>query len=229
MDTPLTSVYIPLYTKVAAVSHVYSTGHNAQFTRDSASWAFNFVNNFMQLNYRDSSQQDVYPAIESWQAKIDEQCKAMEHRDADVLSQWQIQLQAEVVASWWKLADFLVMKYNDGRVNYPTLGQGIGYPQWYANMIGFNNDIHPVWVQPAPQPEKYPLPGYWNGATQVWSDHPSTSELAATADSIVTSSFYSQVATILVAMLIAASTGIVVGRKYEQCRQKAHNTYSLLG
>merc|ERR1719313_266503 len=113
-DTPLTSVYIPLYAQVDAVSHVYSTGYNGQFTRDSASWAFNFVNNFMQLNYRDSSQRDAYPAIESWQAKIDEQCKAMEHRDPDVLSQWQIQLQAEVVASWWKLADFLVMKYNDG-------------------------------------------------------------------------------------------------------------------
>jgi len=206
-----------------------ATGYNGQFSRDSASWAFNFVNNFMQVNYRDSSEQDVYPAIANWQVKIDEECKSMEDRDADVLSQWQIRLQEEVVASWWKLADFIVMKYNDGRVNYPTMGKGIGYPQWYANMIGFNNDVHPIWVQPAPQPEKFPLPGYWNGATEVWSRHPSASALAATSDAATISSFHSQVVTIPVTFLIAASVGIVIGRKYEQSRQKAPEAYSLLG
>merc|ERR1712096_107201 len=107
---------------MGAVSASYSTGHGHEFTRASASWAFNFVNNYMQLNYRAMSLNDVYPRIQRWQDKIDTVTEAMAGANASQMKLMQIALHEEVVADWWKLADWLIMRYNDGRVNYPTLG-----------------------------------------------------------------------------------------------------------
>jgi dipeptidase len=80
MDTPLTSVYVPLYARSTGVSSYYSKGYDGEFSRDSAWWAFNFVNNYMQLNYRDSSEQDVYPAIKSWEEAIEKECETIDSK-----------------------------------------------------------------------------------------------------------------------------------------------------
>merc|ERR1712137_501432 len=106
----------------------------------------------MQLNYRGMREADVYPAIRKWQDEIDSRMAKMEEADPQRLESLQITLQEELVAAWWKLADFIVMKYNDGKVNWPKAGVSIGYPEQFSRMIGFSNDVHPVWVQPAAVP-----------------------------------------------------------------------------
>merc|ERR1712203_1041839 len=98
------------------------------------------------------SEADVYPAIRKWQDDIDSRMGEMQQADSQRLASLQISLQEEVVASWWKLADFIVMKYNDGKVNWPKAGVSIGYPEEYAKMIGFSNDVHPNWVRQAEVP-----------------------------------------------------------------------------
>merc|ERR1719361_2465140 len=71
------------------------------------------------------------------------------------------------------------MKYNDNRVNLPVPGKSSGYPQWYADMVGFSNDVRPLWVQPAEKPPaslegcvapSVPLPKVWNHNLLAWSD-----------------------------------------------------------
>jgi len=242
LDAPLTSVYVPLYAKTNAVSSPYSTGWNGEFSRDSASWAFNFVNNYMQLNYKWSSEQDVYPAIKKWQDTIDEECKAADHMGPEELAKWQISVQEKVVASWWKLADFLVMKYNDGRINHPAMGKAIGYPQWYADMIGFNNDVHPTWVQHAERPpasvpghtsQEFPLPSEWSGAKQAWFGPAGTASmfptgLSATSSVAQLSPMTTQVFVAPFTLFVAVALGVIIGRKYEQTKQKPDDAYMQL-
>merc|ERR1711904_385730 len=69
----------------------------------------------------------------------------------------------------------MIMKYNDGKVNDKKMGKSEGYPQDFADMIGFTNDVHPIWVQPAAAPptsveyvEKFALPTTWDGAARQW-------------------------------------------------------------
>lgn len=178
-DTPATSVYVPLFARAKGVSVPYSTGSNQKFSRDSAWWAFDFVNNWMQLNYKAMSTQDVLPLRENWQAAIDNELPAAEKKSPEALDAWQIGIQESLFKDWWKLADFLVMKYNDQKLNFPKTGTNYGYPDDWAKMVGFSQDVHPVWVQPASRPptnfEGYvaptvTLPRTWDGKHWVYSE-----------------------------------------------------------
>uniref|UniRef100_A0A7S2HNW7 Dipeptidase n=1 Tax=Zooxanthella nutricula TaxID=1333877 RepID=A0A7S2HNW7_9DINO len=191
MDTPTTSVYVPLFSNSSAVAPAYSRGHQSKFDRESAAWAFNFVSNFMNLNYVTMSKEDVYPAIENWQDRIDEQLPSAEKMKGEALAKWQASVQEEVAKSWWNMSDFLIMKYNDGRVNSPTVGKSPGYPAWFADLVGFSNDIHPVWVQAAGQPvpsigkslnlvrPEFQLPVSFDFATSSWSYLPAKTSLSS--------------------------------------------------
>lgn len=227
MDTPTTSVYVPLYARTSGVAQVYSTGHMSNFSRDAAAWAFNFVCNFMQLNYK-AMRQDVYPAIEAWQDTIDEQRAAAEQLAPQDLGKWQVSVQEDVVASWWKMADLLIMKYNDGRVNVPKVGAGIGYPQWFADMVGFGNDIHPTWVRATAEPPasvlhnlvgyitpEFQLPQVFDMRTKTWSYTPLETSMAASA--LPGQGLAFSATALQSALTIAALwAGVALGRIYER-------------
>jgi len=227
-DTPVTSVYVPLFARVSAISSPYATGHNQEFTRASASWAFNFVSNYMQLNYRGMSEDDVYPAIKKWQNNIDGRLSDFEAADDKALAKMQIDLQEDVVADWWKLADFLVMKYNDGKVNWPKAGKSIGYPEQFSRMIGFNNDVHPNWVNgvEAPLvtvdgyvPRSVRMPMIWHSATATWTY---ATDLATQAVST------SDLQLFLLQFFItcfALTLGVALGRGYERRNKRSPDHY----
>lgn len=151
-DTPATSVWVPLDSRAGTVAPIYQKGSSQKFTRDSAWWAFDFVNNWMQLMYKGMSEGDVLPRRKAWQDHIDEE--RLKPKDAQELGEWQVAMQERLVADWWELSDMLIAKFNDMRNragSAPFSGAPVsgGYPDWYANMIGFNHDIHPVWVERA--------------------------------------------------------------------------------
>jgi len=235
MDTPSSSVYVPLFGKagIGGVSQQYASGHQGQFSRDTASWAFNLVCNYMQLNYEAMSKDDVFPAIRSWQDRIDGQIEAASHLPAPALAKWQMDIQRRVVDDWWKLADFLIMKYNDQRTNHPSIGVATGYPQWYANMVGFSNDVHPLWVQPASQPPafvhvesyqapRYPLPKFWDHASATWRYEDVSTVTGSSGSSSSFLSIFAQGTDLAMLQalltLLALSVGMVLGRNYEQRR-----------
>lgn len=127
----------------------------------------------MQLNYRAMSSDDVYPAIQEWQDKIDGQMEELTGATMEHVSTWQVELQEMIVESWWQLGDWLIMKYNDGKTNWPKAGVSWGYPEWYAQMIGFGNDVRPIWVQPAEAPAVV-VPGYVPKTVQLplfWNNY----------------------------------------------------------
>merc|ERR1719502_1270542 len=127
----------------------YALGTHQEFTRSSAWWAFDFVNNWMQLNFKNMSQEFVFPLRDELETGIDKAREALEARGASAadLAAWHTEVQGATLSRWWKLADFLIMAYNDGFFNTPKqAGSPIGYPVEFMRAIGFNNDVHPIWV-----------------------------------------------------------------------------------
>jgi dipeptidase len=244
LDTPSSSVYVPLFGKsgISGVSKLYASGHQGEFSRDTAAWAFNFVCNYMQLNYEAMSKGEVYPAIQTWQDRIDGEVEAALHLAAPALAKWQVDVQQRLIDDWWKMGDFLVMKYNDQRINHPNVGFATGYPQWYADMVGFSNDVHPLWVQPASQPPefvkvenyeapKYPLPKIWDEGSATWRLEPvSSSSSNVLGDSPEGTTDLGAGVVLLQALLtlVAMGAGVVLGRYYEQRRQGGDDTYARL-
>merc|ERR1712032_865000 len=134
------------------------------------------------------------------------------------------------------MADFLVMKYNDQRINHPNVGAATGYPQWYADMVGFSHDVHPLWVQPASQPvvevkdyqpPLYPLPKVWDYASATWMFEAASTISSSSSSSSSTTS--PEGASILMLQslltLVALGAGVLLGRSYEQRRQGGGDTY----
>merc|ERR1719188_2884607 len=108
-DTPATSVYVPLTAKSeGGVSDTFASGHNREYDRSKAWWIFNFVNNWMQLNYHGMSTEDVLPRRSMWQDKLDKEFQEHANADANTLRLWQVDLQERLVKDWQSLADFLV-------------------------------------------------------------------------------------------------------------------------
>jgi dipeptidase len=154
-DQPMTSVYVPLLAKVRSVkqglAEAYQVGSLWEFDRKSAFWAFDFVSNWMNMNWRNTSTEEVFPLQQKLQDEIDRDIAAG-RGDAS----WQKAIQEKIIGQWWDLADRLIVKYNDGYytrvgggVSDPIIGKSYGYPDWYSRMIGQSPDVHPIWVEPA--------------------------------------------------------------------------------
>eukprot|EP00397_Hematodinium_sp_SG-2012_P000079 GEMP01000079.1.p2 GENE.GEMP01000079.1~~GEMP01000079.1.p2 ORF type:complete len:662 (+),score=137.81 GEMP01000079.1:7830-9815(+) len=152
-DAPLTSVYVPFFPQAPACSPYYSQGVNSKFTRESAWWAFDFVANWANINFRNASKENIYPLKEKLESQIEREHGLLHEKDLEAAARWAVDTQTHVVDQWWELADTLIVKYNDGFhndfVNHGQAGMGknAGYPTWWAKMVGFNNDVHPIFVK----------------------------------------------------------------------------------
>jgi hypothetical protein len=146
-DAPATSVFVPFLAQTLreakTIEHStelyatqYQTGNKAVYDRESAWWAFDFVANWMGINYRNMSTLYVYPAIAEWQDKMI--AAANTHNTQTVK-----QAQSDVVKAWWNLSDTLIVRYNDGFFNFapetPTKCVSTGYPAAYLKDIGFSD------------------------------------------------------------------------------------------
>mmetsp|Transcript_140125 Transcript_140125/g.364228 ORF Transcript_140125/g.364228 Transcript_140125/m.364228 type:complete len:685 (+) Transcript_140125:58-2112(+) len=179
-DAPATSVFVPFYAN-SSWGHEepsdYGRGSMFKFDRKCAWWAFDFVANWMELNYENMSQV-VLPAMAKAQDGLDAAMARMEQQAAAMvaggqreqalrlLSEWQTKAQQDVVDKWWQLADYLVARFNDGFDNQcidaggpprnvdrgqPScrVGVPIGYPAWWLEQVGYDFDIRPHYVKPA--------------------------------------------------------------------------------
>ena len=54
------------------------------------------------------------------------------------LTDYSIDNANRVVKEWWKLADMLIVKYNDGYVNIPEQAEEVGYPEWWLKKVGYD-------------------------------------------------------------------------------------------
>jgi len=219
VDTPQTSVYVPFYAAAGgAMAQAYGLGSNKVFSRDSAWWAFDFVMNWMQLNYRNMSLQYVFPLRDQLESAIETERLVLEarHPTPAEMGTWQIGMQENVVNQWWDLADFLIMAYNDNNFNAHTPGASIGYPVEFMNMIGFNQDVHPVFVgrvEPPRGSERNPVPPVFEN--NQWIEAAPTTVEPQFLSEHNPSSVGTWVVTMM-ACFTSASFAFIAGRKFEK-------------
>lgn len=158
VDAPASSVFVPFFADSLVdgkYSERFAIGAQQKFDRESAHWAFNFVANYMGLNYRNMSTEFVYPTRDLLQDQVISQVVEVEERlykskaNETVVSlelgTVQTEIQESVVAAWWALADMLVMRYNDGYFNFPDWAPRavriVDIPVNYLKAMGFSDDF----------------------------------------------------------------------------------------
>eukprot|EP00929_Paragymnodinium_shiwhaense_P029198 TRINITY_DN16792_c0_g2_i1.p1 TRINITY_DN16792_c0_g2~~TRINITY_DN16792_c0_g2_i1.p1 ORF type:complete len:663 (+),score=108.45 TRINITY_DN16792_c0_g2_i1:77-1990(+) len=158
-DTPASSVFVPFYPATSDFASAYRTGNMNEYDESSAWWVFDFVANWMEINYAHMSQ-DVKAKITEMQDYIDKALEPVDELllksssvDAAYLEKAQTSVQNHVVDTWRSFGKSLIVKYNDGRMNANAdaggLPTAIGYPAWYLEMFGLDNDIRPKWGMPS--------------------------------------------------------------------------------
>ena len=148
-DAPHTTCLVPFYCGMNDLPKSYQIGNMSELDRNAAWWAYNSVGNLADLKFSyaiqdiqakqqeiESKEYAMEPAIAAAAAELyktdPELCKAF-------LTDYSTSNAEKVTAEWWKLADYLMVKYSDGYVNIPTVGKSVGYPDWWLKEVGYEN------------------------------------------------------------------------------------------
>ncbi|QDZ19931.1 dipeptidase [Chloropicon primus] len=149
-DQPAGTVWAPIYAGQESVPESFLWPKQSEFSLDSAWWAFNFVNNWIQLGYS-----KMVGDVNDARAEL--QAEAMELHALVVKAVAWIPIKSVAVAvltrmsnkfidkltkSWWQVAFKLVAKYSNGLVTTgedPGERTGPGYPNWWLKAVGYTN------------------------------------------------------------------------------------------
>ena len=148
-DRPATAVLMPLYAGVTNLPEPLQTGDLLAFNRKSMWTAFNFVANYAMLKYsymikdigavRDRFEAQAFgtqagretEALDLWKKGDEAGTRALLTRYSDENAN-------AVLKEWWKLAEQLYLKYNDGYLNTKDgIGQAVFYPAWWLREVGY--------------------------------------------------------------------------------------------
>lgn len=123
-DNPATTVYVPVYCGVTDVPDSVKTQNRADFSRDSAWWAFAFTNNWANIGYSamikdiNAHQQALEGEFFALQPAVEAAAVDLYNIDPALAVQYITNYTADTinrtVAAQWDLADALVVKYSDG-------------------------------------------------------------------------------------------------------------------
>ncbi len=144
-----TSCYMPLYAGITDVPASFKIGDHWVLNRDSARWAFDYVDFHTQVAYS-AAIEDVKKAQAEWEAKtlaripeIDKEALERYNKSKDegigYLDGYCLAHADEVVKAWWKLGDDLMVRYN--KLSYYDTGKRTRerskpiYPEWWRKAI----------------------------------------------------------------------------------------------
>jgi len=143
-DAPHSTCYIPLYCQITEVPKSFSEGSRITFDKDFAWWAFNFVSNWADLKYSymiediKAAQEEIEGGFFAMQSAVEMAALELYKKDPALavkyLTNYSNDAANRAVDRWWKLADELVAKYDDGYVNGLD---SVGYPTWWLEDVGF--------------------------------------------------------------------------------------------
>lgn len=145
-DAPHSTCYIPFYCQITEVPESFSTGSRIIFDKGFAWWAFNFVSNWADLKYSymiediKTAQKEVEGDFFAMQSAVEIAALDLYKKDPALavkyLTNYSNDAANRAVNRWWKLADELVAKYDDGYVNALD---SVGYPTWWLEEVGFGD------------------------------------------------------------------------------------------
>jgi len=117
-----TSCYVPFYAGATELPKSFAVGDHFVFSRDSARWAFDYVDFHVQVVYN-AAIEDVKAAQKEWEhgafgrvAETDalaaEQFKRNPKQAIKTITGFGLNNAQNVVKAWWTLGDDLLVKYN---------------------------------------------------------------------------------------------------------------------
>ena len=148
--TPASTCFTPFYVGSTAIADPYKICDPRMFTRDSAFWAFNFVENWSALNYmringdvtakRDEMEKELGESVKA----MDQKALALHKQDPKkvpaLLTEFTITSANSTFKTWQAFGDLLIARYADGGVNYPgELNQKKGYPKEWLKTTSWPN------------------------------------------------------------------------------------------
>ncbi len=150
-----TSCFMPFYAGVTEIPRSFEVGDHWVFSRDSARWAFDYVDFHTQVLYSYAIQDvraaqlkwekqavDKTPAIDEWAAKLYQKDPAEARR---FLTEYCINNATNVISAWWNLGDQLLVKYNhlwiyDAKTRKR---EPLRFPDWYLQLLIDYNKLTP--------------------------------------------------------------------------------------
>jgi len=141
LDRPAANCLMPFYTKMKDLPKSIQTMNllDFKFNGDSAWWAFNFVANYINLNYS-------YMMVEltALQSKLEIEAfkkinEVLSQGNTEGLIDFCNKNSKGVIDAWWKLATELIVKYNDGCLTTGpnNVMEKIDYPKHWLKIAGF--------------------------------------------------------------------------------------------
>ncbi|MFB0566001.1 MAG: dipeptidase [Candidatus Aminicenantaceae bacterium] len=146
-DDPKTSCFVPLYCCITTVPESYQVGRRDVFNKKSAWWAFDFVSNWANLRFSQiindirKAYGDFENTFSILQPAVEARAKTLYEENPqacrEYLTKYCNEMGQRVVDEWWALADYLIVKYNDGYINIPGRRTGAGYPKEWLDAVGY--------------------------------------------------------------------------------------------
>ncbi|MBN2438882.1 MAG: C69 family dipeptidase [Deltaproteobacteria bacterium] len=148
-DRPATAVLMPFYAGATDLPLPIQTADILKLERGSMWTAFNFVANYAMLKYsymikdiwsvRDRFEAQAFGRQAELEARAIELWKKGDEAGARAsLTRYSTENARAVLSEWWKLADLLYVKYNDGYLNTREgLAQAVFYPAWWLKGVGY--------------------------------------------------------------------------------------------
>ncbi|MBS3818327.1 C69 family dipeptidase [bacterium] len=151
-----TSCYVPLYAGITKLPDSFQIGDHWIFNKNSARWAFDYVDFHTQVAYSYAIQ-DVKKVRQKWEKKalektpsIDTTAEILFQKDSSLavefLTDYCINHAQEVINAWWDLGNHLLVKYNHLGVydskNRET--RSLDYPQWWLKEVVDYHNLKPL-------------------------------------------------------------------------------------
>ena len=151
-----TSCFMPLYNGMTKIPRSFEIGDHYEFSRESARWAFDYVDFHTQVVYaqaiedvRAAQREHETPAVERTPT-IDAFAADLYKKDpalaAKFLDEYCLTNADRVVDAWWKLGDDLLVKYNhmwvfDAKAKKRA---ALKFPDWWLKLLVEYNQLQPV-------------------------------------------------------------------------------------
>ncbi|MFB0564237.1 MAG: dipeptidase, partial [Candidatus Aminicenantaceae bacterium] len=150
-----TSCYMPLYAGITAIPESFSIGDHWVLNRESARWAFDYVDFHTQVVYSYAIE-DVKKAQKEWEEKALERAPVIEKtahelykQDPDLaaafLTDYCLNNAQKVIKAWWDLGDHLLVKYNHLSI-YDTEKRRrsrMKHPEWWLKEVVKYHNLEP--------------------------------------------------------------------------------------